>query len=585
MSKFPPVERWIEDANRRPWRWLAALALLMAAQVSPWLYPAVDGCLYLKTIREFLSADTLAKFHCYVPPGYLPLIAPAFAFGDRPFLAVSILQWLMALALIGGLYVWARRQFPATALLFTGVVMVNISVWTYYRRPLKEVASMALLMWTVNLMHVLLDERRRARVILLTAAVALLTTYLTLIRYAAITVVIGFAWAACWHARQRTFGWFRAVLMSSAVGISAAGALVGWLYYDKTCGGGGIYWREVASVYAEQSSPPAAAAESPSPHAPAAARPSPAPARIVTAPNGASPNAGSAIAGHPIEVSSSSSATTQPPLASLAAAAPAESPAAAWMSDTIGGPFLRFLHGLLYRINDVGCLMVPALWKASIPAGRVLTAPVIVFVILFGFVAVGWRRIVRRKIDVMVLTFPAYLFLYAHWVCDQPGGRFMLPMLPIITVCLWYGLGPLFRRPMTVFAVLAVAHLAQATAYWLLIDAPRAYQANQNWSMVDRLAEVIRRRPGEVAIADAAEPDCQGLWLELDWDYRLHGLKQGPGPYVMWIVEPSGEKPIDGFSIRRIDGPVQLLCRDVRGHSSPQTALDRQPMRQFVENP
>ncbi len=39
-------------------------------------------------------------------------------------------------------------------------------------------------------------------VIWLTAAVALLTVYLTLIRYAAITVAIGFAVAACWGARQ-----------------------------------------------------------------------------------------------------------------------------------------------------------------------------------------------------------------------------------------------------------------------------------------------------------------------------------------------------------------------------------------------
>ena len=123
MSKFLPLERWIEGANWRPRLCLAALAVLMAVQISPWLYPAVDGCLYLKTVREFLSTQKLSSFHCYVPPGYLPLIAPAFAFGDRPFLAVSILQWLMAVALIGGLYVWARRQFPATAVLFTSLVM------------------------------------------------------------------------------------------------------------------------------------------------------------------------------------------------------------------------------------------------------------------------------------------------------------------------------------------------------------------------------------------------------------------------------------------------------------------------------
>jgi hypothetical protein len=539
VSNFSLLERWIEGANRRPKLCLAILALLMAVQVSPWLYPAVDGCLYLKTIRGFLSADKLSNFHCYVPPGYLPLIAPAFAFGDRPFLAVSILQWFMAVALIGGLYVWARRQFPATAVLFTAVVMVNISVWTYYRRPLKEVASMALMMWTVNLMHVLLDERRRARVVGLTAAVALLTTYLTLIRYAAITLAIGFALAACWRARQRSFGWGRALLMSSAVGLSAASALAGWMYYDKTCGGGGIYLREVASVYSEQAPQAAPAAASP----------------LATATAGDPPDA-----------------SDEQPSDSLSTAQTSSLLPARWMSDPIAGPVLRFLHGLIYRINDVGCIIVPALWKSSLPSGPTLTAPIVLFLVVFLFVALGWRRIVRRKIDVLVLTFPAYLFLYSHWVCDQPGGRFMLPMLPIITACLWYGLGPLVRRPLIVFGLLLMAHLSQSAAYWLWIDAPRAYQVNQKWLLVDRLADVIRRQPGAVAIADAAETDCQGLWLELDWDYCLHGFDKRPRPYVMWIVEPVGEKPTRGFSVRHIDGPVQLLYRDPRRPARTRTA-------------
>lgn len=236
-----------------------------------------------------------------------------------------------------------------------------------------------------------------------------------------------------------------------------------------------------------------------------------------------------------------------------------------WMASHFVAPVARFLHGLVYRVNDVGCLTVPALWKASIPPDRLFTLPLVLFMLLFVFVALGWRGIARRKIDVLVLTFPAYVFLYSHWVCDQPGGRFMLPMLPIITACLWYGIGPLVKRPMIVFGLLAVAHLAQSTAYWICIDAPRAYQANRNWSMVDRLADVIRRKPGEVAITDAAEPICQGLWLELDWEFRLHGLKQAPGPYVMWIVEPVGEKPLSGFSIQHVDGPVQLLHRNTLG--------------------
>jgi hypothetical protein len=557
VSKFLPLERWIEGANWRPRLCLAALAVLMAVQISPWLYPAVDGCLYLKTVREFLSTQKLSSFHCYVPPGYLPLIAPAFAFGDRPFLAVSILQWLMAVALIGGLYVWARRQFPATAVLFTSLVMVNISVWTYYRRPLKEIASMAILMWTVNLMHVLLDERRRARLIGLTCAAALLTTYLTLIRYAAITLAIGFAWAACWRAYRDKTGWGRAVLMSSVVGISAASALAGWLYYDKTYGGGGIYWREVASVYSEQINPPETV--NPPETIIESAQPSPPTSPAMST---VKSNLEAAPARPIVSVSIDSASKT---VAIAAASMPKEEASESWLASPFVAPVARFLHGLIYRVNDVGCLMVPALWKASIPPDRLLTLPLIFFVLLFVFVVLGWRRIVHRKIDVLVLTFPAYLVLYSHWVCDQPGGRFMLPMLPIITACLWYGVGPLVKRPTVIFGLLVVAHLAQSMAYWLCIDAPRAYQANQNWSMVDRLADVIRRKPGEVAITDAAEPVCQGLWLELDWEFRLHGLRQAPGPYVMWIVEPVGEKPLSGFSIQHVDGPVQLLHRNPLG--------------------
>ena len=145
----------------------------------------------------------------------------------------------------------------------------------------------------------------------------------------------------------------------------------------------------------------------------------------------------------------------------------------------------------------------------------------------------------------------------------------MLPMLPILTACAWYGLAPLVRRPLVVFGLLAAVHLGQSAAYWLWIDAPRAYQANQNWAVVDRIVKEIHRDPGQVAIADAAESDCQGLWLELDWCYQLREFKEHPGPHVIWVVEPAGKRPLRGFSIRQVDGPVQLLCRDAATSASP----------------
>jgi hypothetical protein len=485
------------------------------------------------------------------------LIAPAFAFGDRPFLAVSILQWLMAIALIGGLYVWARRQFPATAVLFTVVVMVNISMWTYYRRPLKEVASMALLMWTVNLMHVLLEERRPTRIVALTAAVALLTAYMTLIRYASITVAVGFALAALLLARRQAFGWGRALLMSGVIGGAAAAALAGWLYFDKTYGGGALYWREVASVYSEESDPSVPA-----------------------------PQVASAVSASPQSASPQSPSPPTGSAAVLATAEPSVTTATGSDQGLTSARALRLLHGLLYRINDVGCVTIPGLWKSTLPAMPAVTIPMVIFFVWFGFIALGWRKLVRRKLDVLALTLPVYIVLYAHWVCDQPGGRFMLPMLPIITACAWYGIGSLIRYRMTVFGLLILAHLMQSTAYWLWIDAPRAYQGDRNWAMVDRLANEIRHRPGQVAIADSAQTECQGLWLELDWDYRLQRLKQTPEPLVTWIVAQTGDPPVKGFSVEHAEGVVQLLHRNSRTPAGSSANRMKEPSStKFVGTP
>jgi hypothetical protein len=218
---------------------------------------------------------------------------------------------------------------------------------------------------------------------------------------------------------------------------------------------------------------------------------------------------------------------------------------------------------MVYRVNDIGCLCVPGLWKASVEPWQLPGAAIIPFLGLMGVLVVGWWQIVRRRLDVLALMFPAYFLVYSHWVCDQPGGRFMLPMLPIIVACVWYGLATLVRRRATiVFGLLIGVHLAQAGGYWLLVDAPRAYQNHRNWSLVDRLAGQIRERHGEVALASSVEQGCHGLWLELDWSYPLRNLEMQFGPRVVWIVEPAGCRPPRGFSVKRVDGAVQLAARN-----------------------
>jgi hypothetical protein len=177
----------MERANRQPTLWLSVLALLLECDQS-WFYPTGDGSMYLSTVREFLSSEDLSEFRCFVPPGYVAMILPTFLISDRPFLALSIMNWFLGVALLIGVYYWCRRQFPSVAVLLTAIVMVNISVWTYYRRPLKETAFMVVLIWTVNLLH---GFKARTRVAICARRAALLAL-LSLIRYPGITVAIGF---------------------------------------------------------------------------------------------------------------------------------------------------------------------------------------------------------------------------------------------------------------------------------------------------------------------------------------------------------------------------------------------------------
>ncbi|HEV3300959.1 MAG TPA: hypothetical protein VG055_15015 [Planctomycetaceae bacterium] len=512
------LEQLLAVAKSRSGLGLAALALLFAVQISPNLYPSVDGCLYLKTVSDFLSAERLADFCCLVPPGYPVLIAPAFLFGDRPFLAVSILNWLLAVATIGGVYVWARRLMPTGALLLTTAVAVNISLWTFYRRPTKEIATLAFLMWTVNAMQALLNERRASRVIWLTAAVAFLTTYLVLIRYAAITLAVAFTVAAALLVRRGVLRPARAVGMSAVVCVVSVSALVAWLAYDRTHGTGGTYIEALVAIYHRPSTADSQAQEA----------------------NQADED-----------------------------------------RQNFDSPRDRhFTRAALYRMNDLSCLTVPGLWQGSSHAAEGIGISTILGAIVLGVLALGWWRISSRQIDVLAILLPIYLLLYAHWDCAQPGGRFLLPMLPIILACVGSGLIAILRpaAPLGVrrwqtplAAVYLLAHLGQSAGYWLLIDAPRARECQQHLPLADRLAGKIQKHPGYVAVAPSLERLCNGLWLDLDFK-RVRMLQRTPQRRVEWIVDAAGSEPIDGFCLEWVDGPVQLLHRDASAQNSPERA-------------
>ena len=75
------------------------------------------------------------------------MLAPAFWFGDRPFVAVGVLQWSLALTLAAGIYRWARPLGRHAALFAVLATCGHSAFAVYYRRPLSEIAFLAAMTW------------------------------------------------------------------------------------------------------------------------------------------------------------------------------------------------------------------------------------------------------------------------------------------------------------------------------------------------------------------------------------------------------------------------------------------------------
>jgi hypothetical protein len=216
---------------RHPTLWLTVAALLLAVQISPWWYASADGALYVAMARSHVSDDNShPTLDSDAAQGYSLLISPAFLLGDRPFLALSVLHWLFAVALILGVYGWARRLAPRAAIWVALLTAANAGVCYYYRRTLKEILFMAAAVWTVNALHALAqsDTRGKLRRRLVLAAGLLSATIL--IRYSAVVLVPAFVLSLLLNRRQSLDSRGR-WLVTAIVACSAAG-LLGWVLTD-----------------------------------------------------------------------------------------------------------------------------------------------------------------------------------------------------------------------------------------------------------------------------------------------------------------------------------------------------------------
>lgn len=495
--QLPPLPRWIDHVAQRmeesPRRWLTLFAVLLAVQISHWSYdftpPLGDATGYFLTARMTADGEINPFTHLGGLPGYPLMIAPAFLTGSRPYLAIAILQFVFAVGLMLGVYDWAKRHFPSAAVMLSGFAVINAGVWFYYRRTLKEIAFMMVLVWTANILQRLLSSSGWRRTIALSAAAAVLMLLLVSIRFSSVVLAGAFGLAMLQTAWNNPRLRSRAVLTTALMGVASVGLLAVFLL-------NGRYGYLLGFLDPEQ------------------------------------------------------------------------------------GLFSQLLAGLHLRISDIGRVTVPGMLKSYSDDGAWLDINMFVYLSVFVLLVSGWWRLARERADVLLLVLPLHFLLHVVWTPGQ-GARFLVPMVPILAVCLWAGLKrwPVWQRP--VMGMVLTAHLITATAYWGFVDAPRAMAVHRQWQAIDR---VVSQVPADVEVAAGKGTP---LALQLMWWVARGERMTPPEEFVpqqgrnVWMVQLKSQPQPAGAIVREeIADVIDVL--QLPGEPVPQIAapvLIDQPQR------
>lgn len=225
----------LNQLEAQPAVWMAAVAAAFVLQLSPLWYATPDSAVYLSLARSLIQNghfSALGSPHLAYPPGYPLIASAAFAFGSQPFFVLSIINLVLALCLIGGVYRWSQDQFGRGGAAITLFVLVNATVWYYYRRALSDFAFMAAAIWTAIALNRMLGSRSAREATRNAAIAAVLLAALAMVREAGITFAAGLGLAVAIEAVRGKLAWSRIAGVAAAVAAPAALAIIAFTSYD-----------------------------------------------------------------------------------------------------------------------------------------------------------------------------------------------------------------------------------------------------------------------------------------------------------------------------------------------------------------
>jgi 4-amino-4-deoxy-L-arabinose transferase-like glycosyltransferase len=225
------IEQAVDWIERHPWIVAAVFALLLAIQITPQFKMSPDGVSYMSIARNLILHGRLERLgspHIRYAPGYPVFISPAFLL-PRPFIGVQVLQWIYALVLMLGVYIWFARYAGRSAIWIAALTMASAGYWDLFRTASSEIVFAPCLIWAGVSMARCLDGRRSILALIFAIVLAALACAT---RQAGAMLVPGFVLAFILHARNGRIAWPRAVALAAAFAIFIAAVSWGLIAFD-----------------------------------------------------------------------------------------------------------------------------------------------------------------------------------------------------------------------------------------------------------------------------------------------------------------------------------------------------------------
>ncbi len=470
-------------------RWLWVWTLILLAQISAKWCPMPDAVTYLSLAKNLAMGNGL--INCGSPrwvasPGYPILISPFFWISQTPWLWLSVFQWSMMVAFMLGVYTWAKRIAPNAAVFIAGAAAIHASAWLYVRPTTTEASFITFVIWGINCLHSSLRPKNPKK-----------------------------SQAEPGEPGGRGGPGGPGETSTQYMSLIVGSLLLAYASFIRSAGlmvaaGAGIFfllqwWQgklafkraltmgccivlpsvlTVLGFYLRE-------------------------ARVVEAMGGVTYANGFV----PQSVS-------------------------VWE---------MLLDGVRKRISDIGRLAVPGMGKVYSSQGLWLHASMAVYLPVFAGLAWAWWKLARKHLDIWLLALPFYLALHIGYARFHDGTRFLMPLLPVILLCVWLLLGDLklFRIPGIV--ILCLLHISIAVGLGIR-HMPKVDAVHQQWPDAKACAQQLQGKTGQVVGLGKINHFTLQLSILQDRQIpRRWTNEQVQEHHPRWVVTYASDKQIPGY--------------------------------------